>query len=151
MPQSRQPKSIFNQCDTSLATGEVMKSLLLIDAVVNLLIGLFLLLIPSGMGTFLGLPPTTTYFYTTILGAVLVGIGIALLVERRGFNEDVRGLGLHGAIAINICGASAIIMWLFLEPVGLPVRGRIVLWAVATIVFMIAVAEIVARPAQSRE
>jgi hypothetical protein len=50
------------------------KILLLIDGIVNLLIGVFLLLFPIGVIDFLGLPQTNTNFYPSILGAVIFGI-----------------------------------------------------------------------------
>lgn len=128
-----------------------MKTLLLIDAAVNLLIGLVLLLFPAGMGTLLGLPLTSTFFYTTILGAVIFGIGVALVVECWGLDRGIRGLGLQGAITINICGAGALLIWLLLEPRDTPVHGRIVLWAVVGIVFIIAIAEIAAKPGRHQD
>lgn len=128
-----------------------MKTLLSIDAAVNLLIGVVLLLFPAGMGTLLGLPLTNTFFYTTIMGAVIFGIGVALVVECWGIDREIRGLGLHGAIAINICGAGALLVWLLLEPGDIPVHGRMVLWAVVGIVFIIAIAEIAATPGQLQD
>jgi hypothetical protein len=128
-----------------------MKTLLLIDAVVNLLLGLVLLLFPIGVGQALGLPPSNTYFYTTILGAVVFGIGVALIVECGGLDRGARGLGLHGAIAINICGASALAIWLLVKPSEIPLLVRVVLWAVAVVVLMIAVAEIAVKPGQHRD
>jgi len=61
------------------------KALLLIDGVVNLILGLLLILYPVGIVELLGLPPTETYFYAIILGAVLFGIGIALMIELYGY------------------------------------------------------------------
>ena len=80
------------------------KTLLLIDGVINLVLGILLLLFPAGIVKLLGLPYTNTNFYPGILGAVLFGIGIALLIERYGALKNIRGLGLEGAIAINFCG-----------------------------------------------
>ena len=119
------------------------KALLLIDGVVNLILGLLLILYPVGIVELLGLPPTDTYFYPIILGAVLFGIGIALLIERYGEPRKVRGLGLGGAIAINLSGAGALVIWLVISPFSLPIRGRIILWSVAIAVLAIALAEIV--------
>ena len=75
--------------------------LLALDAAVNLLLGAILLLFPAGLIALLGLPATDTHFYTSILGGVLFGIGLALLLELRGGSARIRGLGLGGAIAIN--------------------------------------------------
>jgi hypothetical protein len=121
------------------------KALLLIDAIVNLILGLILLLYPAGIVELLGLPPTETYFYVIILGAVLFGIGIALLTELYGIPRKVRGLGLGGAIVINLCGAGALLIWLIISPFSLPIRGRVILWSVAIVVLTIALAEIVTK------
>jgi hypothetical protein len=118
--------------------------LLAIDAVVNLLLGALLLLFPAGVGELLGLPQTSTFFYASILGAVICGVGIALALELLG-GARVRGLGLGGAIAINLCGGGALLAWLLAVPLGLPLRGTITLWVVAVLVVGIGIAEIAAR------
>jgi len=124
--------------------------LLTIDAFVNLLLGLALLLLPAGLIELLGLPPTSTHFYTSILGAVLVGIGLALLIEVRGEERGSRGLGLRGAIAINLCGAGVLVTWLLRGDLEMPRRGHLVLWLVALAVLAIAVAELMVRSGRSR-
>ena len=121
------------------------KALLLIDGVVNLILGLLLILYPVGIMELLGLPPTETYFYAIILGAVLFGIGIALMIELYGIPRKVRGLGVGGAIAINLCGAGTLVIWLVISPFSLPIRGKIILWSVAILVLAIAFAEIVTK------
>jgi hypothetical protein len=126
------------------------KGLLLVDAAVNLILGVVLLLYPVGIVKLLGLPPTNTYFYASILGAVLFGIGIALLIERFGESKNVRGLGLAGAIAINFSGAGALVVWLVVSPFNIPTRGRVILWSVAIAVLLIGFAEIVTRSWQYR-
>jgi hypothetical protein len=57
----------------------------------------------------------------------------------------VRGLGLAGAIAINLCGGGVLLFWLASGRLALPLRGRVVLWIVALVVLGIGVAEIAAR------
>jgi hypothetical protein len=56
----------------------------------------------------------------------------------------VRGLGLGGAIAINLCGGGVLLLWLASDCLALPLRGRVVLWIVALGVLGIGVAEIAA-------
>jgi hypothetical protein len=119
--------------------------LLVLDAMVNLLLGLLLLLFPVGVLEFLGLPPTNTYFYTGILGGVVFGIGVALCLEWWGAPRGVRGLGLGGAITINLCGGGVLLSWLVFGNLTVPLRGRVVLWMVAIIVLGVGVVEIVAR------
>jgi len=121
------------------------KLLLEIDAVVNLALGLLLLLFPAGVAKLLGLPQANTYFYTSILGAVIFGIGIALLIELRGAARGVRGLGLGGAIAINWCGAGVLVVWLLVGRFNIPIRGYLILWSVAIVVLGIGLAETVTR------
>ena len=128
----------------------VDKRLLEIDAAVNLALGILLLLFPAGIGILLGAPPTDTHFYSGILGAVLFGIGIALLIERYGGPKNIRGLGLEGAIAINFCGAGVLFLWLLLVPVDIPLRGKLILWCIAIGVIGIGVIELLARRATKK-
>ena len=116
--------------------------LLAIDGIVNLILGAILLFFPAGLVELLGLPLTNTYFYASILGAVIFGIGVALLLELYGAPSRIRGLGLGGAIAINFCGGGALLVWLLAVPLSIPLRGHIILWVVAIVVLIIGLAEI---------
>jgi len=119
------------------------KTLLVADCLINLLLGALLLLSPVGTLELLGMPPASNHFYTTILGGVIFGIGLALFVELHWGNSIVRGLGLAGAIAINLCGGGILLVWLALDPFQLPVRGTIILWLVALLVVGIGIVELV--------
>jgi hypothetical protein len=121
------------------------KILLLIDSIVNLLLGFILLLFPIGIIDFLGLPQTSTNFYPSILGAVIVGIGLALYIEYAGHEKQIRGLGLGGAIVINMVGSLALIFWLIFGSLTIPLRGQITLWIVGVVVLFIGIAEIAAK------
>ena len=88
------------------------KILLIIDGIVNIILGILLLLFPFGIAEYLGVPKSDNYFYPTILGGVILGIGVALLFERYGYANNFRGLGLGGAIIINIVGSSVLLSWL---------------------------------------
>jgi len=121
------------------------KTLLVIDAIINLVLGVLLLLFPAGVVELLGLPLTNTNFYSSILGAVLFGIGVALLVERYGASRNIRGLGLGGAIAINLCGAGVLLLWLLISPFDIPLRGNVILWSIAIIVLIVGFVEIIAK------
>jgi hypothetical protein len=119
--------------------------LLAVDGYVNLILGVLLLLFPFGPVELLGVPGSDTNFYPTLLGGILLGIGLALFIERYGFKYGVRGLGLHGAVAINICGALVLLVWLLIDPFNLPARGYIILWIIALGVLLIALVELLAR------
>jgi ABC-type Mn2+/Zn2+ transport system permease subunit len=122
------------------------RSLLLVDAVANFILGGLLLGYPLGVGRLLGLPAADTAFYPSILGAVLVGIGIALLQARAGRP----GLGVDGAIAINLAGAGGLAGWLVFSPPVVPLRGTITLWAVAAVVLGIGIIELTQRRRTAR-
>ena len=121
------------------------KILLILDCVVNLLLGMLLLLFPIGIIDLLGLPETNTNFYPCILGAVIFGIGLALLSELVGYAKNFRGLGLGGAILINLVGSIVLIIWLLFGSLSIPLRGQIILWTVGLVVFLIGIVEIVTK------
>jgi len=118
--------------------------LLTFDAAVNLALGLLLIFFPSDIVNWLGVSVPNTTFYANILGAVLFGIGIALLMER--FRPlHMRGLGLDGAIAINIWGAGALALWLVFGDLNIPTRGYLFLGGVTVLVLGLSVVELVAK------
>ena len=100
-------------------------TLLTIDAAINLILGIPLMVVPTHTARILGIPFPEPAFYASILGAVLTGIGVALLIERYHDRIHMTGLGIGGAIAINIIGAVALILWLFLGNLDIPVRGYV--------------------------
>ena len=73
---------------------EKHKLLLLVDGWVNVILGIIILFFPLGIIEMLGLPAVGNYFYTSILGAVILGIGVALLIELSGSDRITKGLGL---------------------------------------------------------
>jgi hypothetical protein len=117
------------------------KILLLIDSSVNTVIGLFLLSFPLKSGDILGLPKSDDNFYPVILGAVLLGIGIALFVEVKYYDNGRRGLGLDGAIIINILASIVLIIILLSGALNISLLGLIILWFVGISVFLIGVVE----------
>jgi hypothetical protein len=102
--------------------------LLKADAAVNLILGILLMAFPTGVVKTLGIPIEVPAFYATILGGVLFGIGLALLMECYWKSSRFSGLGLGGAIAINVCGGGVLAIWLLSGALTLPLRGRILLW-----------------------
>ena len=121
------------------------KTFLLIDGIVNLILGILLLLFPFGVAEILGVPLPETNFYPTILGGVIFGIGIALFLEAYGERWGARGLGLGGAIAINFCGAGILALWLVFKPLNLPLHGLIILWVIAIGVLGLGIMEVLAK------
>jgi hypothetical protein len=106
-------------------------TLLEIDGIGNVLLGLPLIVYPTGVAHLLGIPFADQGFYPVILGALLLGIGIALLVER--FSTRIRGLGLGGAMSINLTFGVVLAVWLIGSPAVLPVRGTVLLWVLVLV------------------
>ena len=127
------------------------KILLIVDGIVNILLGILLLIFPFGLVELFGLPPTNTSFYASILGAVLLGIGFALLLEVMGYRHGFTGLGLGGAIIINLCGSIVLICWLLFGSLNVPMRGHITLWIVGILVLVIGIAEMVTKSWQNSD
>ena len=119
---------------------EPRKLLLLIDAIINLGLGAMLVLFPEGAVLALGVPSVESAFYPSILGSVLFGVGLALLLER----NTGTGLGLHGAVAINLSGGLVLGLWLIFGGLQLPFRGEIYLWGLTIVLVGISVFEIMA-------
>ena len=123
------------------------KKILMIDAVINISLGILLLLtipFPETIPHFLGVPTVGIGFYASIMGSVLVGIGIALLIKRSRQIPDQRvGLELGGAIAINLCGGTTLFGWLIFGKLDVPGRGKLFLWMIAFLLFGISSIELI--------
>lgn len=116
--------------------------ILLVDSIINFLIGLLLLFFPRVIIEFLGIPMVENAFYPSVLGSILMGIGIALFFEWRREKTDVIGLGIGGAIIINVSVGLAIIVWLLFGNLAIPLRGYLILWGLALIIIVVVILEI---------
>jgi hypothetical protein len=120
-----------------------MKARLLeLDGIGNVVLGLALVIIPREVSQFLGLAPTGGTLYAVVLGAVFVGIGVALFVHR--FRPSAGGLGLAGATSINLVFGVALAGWLVFGEVNLLARGALILWVSVVLLFGISLVEILA-------
>lgn len=107
---------------------------LVLDAVINLVLGAPLIVFRAGIAEFFGIPVPEQSFYPSVLGAVLFGIGIALLVEYLGKPKGLVGLGLGGAVAINLSAGVVLAGWLVSGELEISVRGHAFLWALVVVV-----------------
>ena len=105
------------------------KTLLIIDGLINLILGMVLLIFPSSLVAYLGVPAAQNSFYPSILGGVLIGITIALFLESQNTSNNTSGLGLLGAVVINLCGGVVLGAWLIWGDLELPLRGSAFLWS----------------------
>ena len=118
------------------------KSILLIDAIINFILAFLLGIFPKGVIGFLGLPVVSNPFYASILGGVFFGIGIALLISRSTNNSSSDGLGLRGALAINLSGGLVLALWLLFGSLEIPTHGKIIMWALVAILFVLSAVEL---------
>lgn len=116
--------------------------LLTIDSLINLILGALLMVFPQRLVSILGVPQADSAFYPSILGGILFGVGLALWIERRRQKTAVVGLGLGGAIAINLSGAIVLAVWLLAADLGLPLRGLVFLWSVVVLLVAVSAVEI---------
>ncbi len=128
-------------------------TLLNLDAAINLALGILLIAFPAPLITWLGIPGAASPFYPSILGAVLFGIGLALLLERYRPRPGMVGLGLAGAVAINLCSGLVLAGWLLLGRLSLPVRGNLLLGTLAVVLIGLSALELRAqlRPTYTRD
>jgi len=118
--------------------------LLTVDGTINLILGILLISFPEWLVKFLGIP-TAPRFYPMILGGVLLGISIALFLERGFLGRRGSGLGVDGAIAINLCGGFVLASLLVIGDLELPLRGTVFLWGLVALLLGISAVEIVAK------
>ncbi len=115
-------------------------TLLWIDAILNLLLGVGLLIFPPALVRTLGLPKTKAALYPRVLGGVLIGVAIALSVEA--VAPTLGGLGLGGAIAINLCGAAVVISYLTGRRLDIDPKGRSLLWTLVVVLIVLSAVEL---------
>ncbi|MBN1200653.1 MAG: hypothetical protein JXJ20_02235 [Anaerolineae bacterium] len=116
--------------------------ILLIDAAINLILGLLLVALSDSITDTLGVPHTDQKFYASILGGVFIGITIALVVEALRGPAGLVGLGLGGAISINLCGGLTLTAWLIAGDLDLPTKGRVFLWGLAILLVAVSSSEL---------
>lgn len=117
-----------------------MQQLLWIETVLKLATGIALLALPGPLARAFGLPRDSTGFWPRLLGAVLVGLAAAFVLE--GWIGNVHGLGLAGALAINLATVMALAGLLILGKAAPTRRGRILLWCVVAVLALLALFEL---------
>lgn len=118
--------------------------LLELDGAGNLLLGIIFLSSPAWLSSVVGLPEGESRFYSTILGAILLGIGLALLIERFRGSHEYTGLGLAGALTINLSFGLGLAAWLLITSISLTAFGTILMWGLVAILVGISGFELIA-------
>jgi hypothetical protein len=116
---------------------------LLIDASINFILAVLLLAYSPRLVEMLGVPPSENSFYPNILGAVFFGITIALIIEAYRKGDKSVGLGLAGAVSINLCGGIVLLFWLLFGNLNLPLKGLIFLWILDALLLVVSSVELI--------
>ena len=119
------------------------RPVLLVDAAVNLALGVLLLMFTRGLVRELGVPAAPR-FYPNVLGAVFIGIAGALALEYFRKPGGLVGIGVGGAVSINTCGAIVLAVHLIWGEPGMPTRGYILLWSLVAVLIAVSAVELVA-------
>jgi hypothetical protein len=119
--------------------------ILLVDASINFILGILLITYPIKLIQLLGIPQAVTPFYSSVLGAVLCGIALALVIEYFRTPSGLGGLALGGAVAINICAAFIIVVLLVRHVLYIPWQGYIVLWILVVVLVIVSMVELIAQ------
>jgi hypothetical protein len=116
------------------------QQLLWIETLFKLAGGCALVLLPLTTARVLGLPVAASGFWPRMLGAVLLGLAGATLIE--GSTSASKGLGLAGAVVVNLACAAVLTALLVLGRAAATGRGRVILWALAALLLGLSLFEI---------
>ena len=117
-------------------------TLLTVDAIINLLLGIVLVVFPGWALRMLDMQDDGSRFLASILGAVLFGIGVALLLERSNKTPRAAGLGLGGAVSINVAGGIVLAAWLIAGGLALPTVSTVLLWSLVAVLIGLSAIEL---------
>lgn len=118
-----------------------MQTILWFEVAVKAVAGLLLFVAPITLSRLAGFARTESGFWPRLAGALLAGIAMAVFAGLA-FPAAHGGLGPAGLIAINLCGAVALIGPLILGKAAPTRRGRLFILATALTLLTLAFAEI---------
>jgi hypothetical protein len=105
----------------------MLKYLIWTEVALKLGSGMILGILPVTSPRMFGLPATAGSFWPRLLAAVLIGIGLAVVLDA--LITPGKGLGLAGCMAINLMAAAVVTGQLVMGGAAKTRRGRLTLWA----------------------
>lgn len=124
--------------------NNIADQLLWLETLLKGSIGLMMLMMPITSAKLAGLPHGNSAFWPRLFGAALLGIAAAFAVEgytQLNANISARGLGLGGAIAINLVTVLSLIGTLIFKGVTTR-RGLLLLWSFILLLVLLMLFEI---------
>ena len=118
----------------------MLDQILWFDALLKLVAGLPLALLPQAAIAVFGLPRVQNGFYARLFGAVLVGLALAIIVEGRSGHTQA-GLGPGGALSVNVAGGIVLIGQIVFGRSDLTLRGRLLCWGIVAALSALSIAE----------
>ena len=118
----------------------LLQLLPLIEIAIKLGAGLALVSMPGLLARLFGLAPADP-FWPRLLGATLIGLGLATVLEVQYLPG--KGLGLYGSTAINLAAAAGLGAQLILGQSAPTKRGQVILWLTAASLTLLAFIEII--------
>jgi hypothetical protein len=117
----------------------MVEQLLWVEMLCKLAAGLVLLIAPTATAAVMGWPRPGSAFWPRLLGAILIGIGLASALHARA--AGVRGLALGGSVSINLAAAAFLLAAVLLQPPAAR-RGRLLSWLIVATLFLLSLVEI---------
>ena len=112
---------------------------LLIDALVFLSMGAMFAVLPATSVVALGLPAGQPAFYRRLLGAVLIGIGLALMMTA--LPTGLGGLGAAGAVVVNLSLALMLAALLMTGTGRSSRQGKMLPWVLVAVLIVLSALE----------
>lgn len=116
----------------------MLDQILWLDALLKLAAGVLLILLPDLVARAAGLPRAQQPFYARLLGATLLGLGLAIVMESR----RRTGLAPSGAFVVNLTGSTVLAAILLFGRIDLAWRGRILAWGLLAVLVLLASVEL---------
>ena len=117
----------------------MVEQLLWVEMLFKLAAGLALLSAPTATAAVMGWPRPGSAFWPRLLGAILIGIGLASALNARAAGG--RGLALGGSVSINLAVATFLFVSGMLRPPQTR-RGRLLSWLIVATLFLLSLIEI---------
>lgn len=117
----------------------LVSQLLWIETLLKGTAGLALFLAPLTLAKLFGLPSVQDSLWMRLLGALLLGVAMAIFLQ--GTRYTSQGIGLAGLLAINLVSAGALAALLLANSAASTRRGRLILWLLTGLLLILAFGE----------